>query len=93
MEIKRVFYEVNMNECFDNMTVGNIKNLSESLRNNFEHEWCNKVQDKVKLRSCREYKMSFGSENYLKLNLDRSERSFTAQLKGNFFSPGRKTLK
>jgi hypothetical protein len=80
-EIKKVLYDVQMSECFDNMNTCNIKDLSDVLMKNFEQDWLEKVQDKVKLRSYKLFKTSFGTEKYLKINLDRSERSFTAQLR------------
>ena len=37
---------------------------------------------KPKLRTNREWKNTFEAENYIKLNLTRSQRSITAQLRG-----------
>ena len=40
-----------MSECFDNMDVCNIQDLTEALMNIFEQEWIEKVQNKVKSQS------------------------------------------
>ena len=48
---------------------------------NFEHDWAEKVTNKQKLRMYNQFKSKFGLENYLKINLDRFERSFMAQLR------------
>ena len=51
------------------------------MKNDFAQNWEEKVQDKVKLRTYKGYKHTFGTENYLKVNLDRSERSFISQFR------------
>ena len=59
-EVKKLYYDVNMNEYFDGMQVCNLNDLSEALKGNFEQAWPNKVQEKVKLRTYRQLKPPLG---------------------------------
>jgi exonuclease III len=80
-EVKNVLYDIEMEDYFDEMHICPIKDVSERLKGDFKHSWSDKAAVKVKLRTYIKFKSEFGVENYLKLNLDRSDRSFMAQLR------------
>ena len=80
-EIKQIFYDIDMNELFDEMHFCPLKDASDALKEDFEFDWSCKVKSQVKLRTYNTFKTDFGLENYLQLNLERSERSFMAQLR------------
>ena len=52
----------------------------EKLREIQELEWKETVSRKPKLRFYSLFKQNFGTERYVKLNLDTQQRSLTAQL-------------
>ena len=80
-EIRTIFYNADMGEYFDEMHQCSIDDITEILKSDFEQQWSEKIKDKVKLRTYNDIKIKFGQEDYLKLNLERSERSFMAQLR------------
>ena len=73
--------EVNLAECYFTENVIDIKLLKENLRQRQEASWQQKLLDKPKLRVYRQIKDSLCTENYVKLNLTRTERSCLAQLR------------
>ena len=80
-EIKKMLYELDMEEVFDDMHLCPISDLSATLKGDSENSWKDKVKNKTKLRTYITFKNKFGLENYLKVNLDRTERSLLAQLR------------
>ena len=76
-----MLYELDMEAVFDDMHLCPISDLSASLKEDYENSWKDKVKNKIKLRTYITFKNKFGAENYLKVNLDRTERSLLAQLR------------
>ena len=79
--MERIFDELELRECFENLEICGIGDLLERLKDNYSKTSSEKVKDKVELRTYKLLKSAFGTEEYIKLNLDRSDRSFMAQFR------------
>ena len=55
--------------------------LSERLKDNYSKTWSEKVKDEIKCRTYQLFKADLGTEDYLKLNFDSSDRSFMGQFR------------
>ena len=80
-DVRRILCELDLKEIFDDMHICTLNDLSDALKEEFEFAWEEKVTEKVKLRTYNIFKEKFGQETYLKLNLDRSDRSFLSQFR------------
>ena len=80
-DVRKILYNNEFAETFDNVQICNIKELSDTLKRNFADDWLLKMQGKLKLRTYKEFKLTFGTENYIKMNLARSERSYISQIR------------
>ena len=87
----KFFYDVEMSERFDNMGVCNMKNLTEALKSIFEQEWKEKMLDKVKLHSYKQFRLFLGREKNLKINVDHSEILYCS-IKTWYFTTAYKNL-
>ena len=55
--------------------------LKKSLHELFVLKWKSDLLAQPKLRTYRQFKTKFGTENYIKINLTRTSRSFLAQFR------------
>jgi hypothetical protein len=81
MEVNRVLNMVEMDDCFTSKKICNIQTLSEKLKENYRVDWAQKITEKPKLRLYKTFKQEFKTETYVLSNINRSERSFFAQLR------------
>ena len=59
----------------------NLKDVEDRLLNKYKLEWANKIQSVSKLRTYRQIKTVFGTENYLLSTLSKGEKSYFAQFR------------
>jgi hypothetical protein len=81
MEVHRVLNSVDMDDHFTDRKFCNIKSLSEKLKENYRVDWALKITEKPKLRLYKTFKQEFKTEKYVLSNINRSDRSFFAQLR------------
>ena len=55
-EVRNMFYYIAINECFDKMHVCPIKGVSGTLKDDFQLEWPDKVVEKVKRCTYKQFK-------------------------------------
>jgi hypothetical protein len=80
-QIQDIFRILVMDDIFLNKQACDLHYCEEKLREIQELEWKETVSRKPKLRFYSLFKQNFGTERYVKLNLDTQQRSLTAQLR------------
>ncbi len=80
-EVEHLLGRLNMRQNFDNYNICNLDTVKSNLHDNDEVKWREGIRDKPKLRTYKKMKNDYCLENYVKLNLSRSERSHIAQLR------------
>ena len=80
-EIKSVFNTIDMIDTYNNKTIANLQMVKSKLLQYYADDWPNKVLHTPKLRTYVQFKTAYQTEEYIKLNLNRSERSILAQFR------------
>ena len=70
--MEKIFDKLKKGMVFENFVICGIGDLLERLKDNYSKTWSEKVKDKVKLSTYNLLKSEFGTEEYIKLNLDHS---------------------
>ena len=78
-ESKLLFETLDMKDIFENLHLCDINLATVNLRGNFETKWKIEVNKKPKLRTYKIFKTSFETYEYIKWNLEKSDRSLLAQ--------------
>ena len=74
-----------MEILYTNQLKCDINLCKEKLEENYRKLWVKEIKKKPKLRTYSDIKNSFNTEYYIKLNIDRSLRSFLAQLRSGTY--------
>ena len=80
-KVKLILTKLGMENVFYGRQICDLNEISSKLRNCQKISWLENVNKKPKLRSYITFKSEFGEENYLKINLTRTERSMLAQFR------------
>lgn len=80
-ELKEIFSVLNMNDVYTNKGTCDIKHCTQKLYDLCMSEWNAKVLNSPKLRTYKIFKVNIGLEDYIKLNLERGDRSLFSQLR------------
>lgn len=81
MEIKSLFQQLDMLHVYENKSVCDLVKAKDKFACLYKEQWEVSMLDKIKLRTYKKFKSSHALEQYVKLNLSRSHRSFLAQLR------------
>ena len=79
--MKTIFLKTDFENVFYSRMFSDVNEASIKLHNIQKSDWVIQARSKPKLRTFIQYKLEFGLENYVKLNLSRGERSMLAQLR------------
>ena len=80
-KFKQFLDAVHLDHLYDENQLIDLTLLSERLKSNFQTKWMDSVRSKPKLRLYEQIKTSPLTENYVKANLPKFERSLIAQLR------------
>ena len=80
-KVRTIFEQLEMNIVFNNMNVCDLDNCKKILWDIAENEWNLQVENKPKLRTFKKYKNTFETTDYLRLSVNRSERSLLAKFR------------
>ena len=80
-EIKDIFERSNSEQTFYRKEKCSVSNITEKIFDNYKENWISKVRQKPKLRTYKQFKLNFGPEKYLYLNLSKHKRSLLAQFR------------
>ena len=76
-DIKKILEQVNLISSFNTKSPVNLKDVEDRLFSKYKLEWANKIQSVSKLRTYRQNKTVFGTENYLLSTLSKGEKSYS----------------
>ena len=79
--VKKILYDIGMNDVYDSLSSCDIDKCSELLLKRYSKQWKQQILQKPKLRTYCLLKDNFGTENYVRINLSRSQRSLLAQIR------------
>ncbi len=79
--VKKILYNIGMNDIYDTLSPCDLEKCSELLLENYAAQWKEQVLQKPKLRTYCLLKDNFATENDVRLNLSRSQRSIMAQIR------------
>ena len=80
-ETKKIFNTIEMKSSFDNKVKCDLNLAEEKLLLNAQDDWKANVQQKPKLRTYVKYKTSYGTADYVKFLLNKSDRSIMAKFR------------
>ena len=80
-EVKAIFEECNLQDCFDHVTLVNLNQAKTMIMQKYINKWDRERHLKDKLRVYNMYKWAFGKEDYVDLNISYMERSLIAQFR------------
>ena len=80
-DIKKILERVNLISRFNSKSPVNLKDVEDRPFSKYKLEWANKIQSVSKLRTYRQIKTVFGTENYLLSTLSKGEKSYFAQFR------------
>ena len=80
-EMKHIFLQLGLTETFQNLVHCDLDYARNMLWEKFENEWQTEISSKSKLRTYKSYKGELRLEEYISINLSRTERSITAQFR------------
>ena len=78
-EVSQIFQSLNLQQEFLDQTECDLNDASQCYHSISQREWSADLLNKPKLRNYRLFKDSIDCELYVRMNLDRSERSYLAQ--------------
>ena len=79
--IERSLRDIDMGELYENKECIDLKLAESRLLTKFTQQWTEQVGKKPKLRTYKQFKNTYETENYVCLNLDRHQRSILAQFR------------
>ena len=79
--ILQILQNSNLEHIFYNKTQCDLEIISEKLWVNMENQWKNKIETKPKLRTYKTFKEHYKTEDYVKFNISRRQRSLMAQFR------------
>ena len=85
-DIKKILEQVDFISSFNTKSLVNLKDVEDRLFSKYKLEWANKIQSVSKLRTYRQIKTDFGTENYLLSTLSKDEKSFCSALRKQAYS-------
>ena len=80
-EIKQVMNNICLSDQFESKSVINLSKVDEHLNVYYARKWQEDVQHVPKLRTYRVFKTEFKTEEYVKLNMYKNERSIMCQFR------------
>ena len=90
-DIRDMLYEYGLEEIFLRAEQVHILSLKETLSVQTQRMWAEEIQSKPKLRTYREIKYNYYTENYVLYNLTKKRRSLCAQIRGGILPLGIET--
>ena len=78
---RNILLSLDMDEIYSNRLPVNFNMVVSELNNIQQNDWRINVQNKPKLRFYSKFKSDYEPEVYIKMNLDKNERSLLAQLR------------
>ena len=79
--VQSILRECNQGHLYDIKSPVDIQNCTAILMKKYAEDWQRNVNAKPKLRTYCKIKKNLGTEHYVKLNLERNQRSILAQLR------------
>ena len=80
-QVKQILIDCKERSCYTNQNRVDIDNMKSLLMENEISNWSNTIKDKSKLDFLAKVKPVFGLEPFVKLNINRYDRSLLAQLR------------
>lgn len=80
-EIHTILQSIDCCNIFDSVEEIDLNLARGKLQELQSEQWRKEIENKPKLRTYKIFKQEFGKENFLGLNLERSERSFLAKFR------------
>ena len=80
-EVKSIFDKIDMTYSYKTKETVDMCLVKQKLFSYYAESWPDKVRNTLKLRTYRQFKTSYETETYVKLNLLRNERSVLAQFR------------
>ena len=80
-DIRNIFEQLDMLHVYEGKIICNLNEAKTKFTKLYKDQWKNNITDKVKLRTYNRFKTSHDLEEYVKLNLSRSDRSLLVQLR------------
>ena len=80
-ELKDVLHKIGMEDFFHSKSIIDLQEAQQKLRHLYAETWIDFLEHVPKLRTYRTFKTVFETEEYVKLNLCKSERSHLAQFR------------
>ena len=80
-KVKALLTNLNLVTSFHDQITCDLNEVIQKVYESEKCEWRTNVRVKPKLRTYVRFKSDLGLENYVKLNLGRSERAFVSQLR------------
>ncbi|MCG8049515.1 MAG: reverse transcriptase family protein, partial [Candidatus Thiodiazotropha endolucinida] len=80
-ELRRIFNSIDMIDTYDTKQTVDMCTVKQKLYSYYADSWPDKVRTSPKLRTYITFKTSYETENYVKMNLQRNERSILAQFR------------
>ena len=77
-EIKSLLEQANVTHSYVNKHIVDLKFVENAFANMNQAEWSDKMQTVSKLRTYRTFKTRYESEQYLQVNITKTERSHLA---------------
>ena len=79
--IRNIFCDYDMLELYETKAECDLNCKREKMLGKYYEEWKLSVESKPKLRTYKKIKCNFGTEEYVKINLTRPQRSIVAQIR------------
>ena len=80
-DVKSILTSVNMENIYKDKLTCDVNIIERLLLSKHNETWLKGIHNVAKLRTYVTFKTEYCCENYVKLNLDKTERSFLAQLR------------
>ena len=72
---------MNAIHIYNQLLLCDVDKFENKLLRNFENDWVLKLNHLPKLRLCTKIKQNYNMENYLSMNIPKSQRSLLAQFR------------
>ena len=80
-EMLHLFHTFDLDHVFHDKEICDLEYVSQSLQVNLENDWKNKLKTKPKLRTYIKFKDWYKTEDYVRFNICRRQRSLMAQFR------------
>ena len=80
-ELRYIFDKIDMTDSYTTKQTVDMGLVNQKLFSYYAESWPDKVRNTPKLRTYMKFKTSYQTENYVKINMQRNERSILAQFR------------